>query len=219
MSAPRECTITDDGLGRFRSHYNDEKITYEDIFFYVYGLLHSEQYRSRYKNNLSKQLPSIPLVKNRDDFRKFSVAGQGLGKLHVDFEKADPYPVNTKWSESAKGLVNDPATLYRVKQMKFAGSGKSKDMSKLIYNDYITLTGIPSEAYEYVVNGRSALKWVMGRQCVKTDKTSGIVDDANLYAIETMKDPAYPLELFKRVITVSIETMKIVRGLPELHID
>ena len=215
----RECAITDDRLRDFRNHYNDEKITEEDIFYYVYGLLHSEQYRTKYKNNLSKQLPRIPMVNNLGDFREFSTAGLDLGKLHVDFEEVKPYPVNTELSASGKGLKTDLETLYHVKEMKFSGSGKNKDMSKVIYNAHITITGIPPEAFEYVVNGRPALKWVMGRQCVKTDKNSGIVDDANLYAIETMGDPAYPLELFKRVITVSIETMKIVRGLPDLRID
>ena len=89
----------------------------------------------------------------------------------------------------------------------------------VIYNANITMTGIPLEAYDYVVNGKPALEWVMERQCVKTDKASGIVNDANRYAIETVGDPAYPLILFQRIITVSLETMKIVRGLPRLEID
>ena len=218
VQASRECAISDDALRRFRSNYKDKKITNEDIFYYVYGLLHSEQYREKYKHNLSKQMPRIPLVNSIDSFRKFSAAGRCLGKLHVDFEKAIPYPVNIKLSESATGLEDDLETLYRVNKMKFARSEKGKDMSKVIYNAHITITGIPIEAYKYVVSGQPALKWVMNRQCVKTHEMSGIVDDANLYAIETMGDPAYPLELFKRVITVSIETMKIVQGLPDLHI-
>jgi predicted helicase len=90
------------------------------------------------------------------------------------------------------------------------------DKTVLVYNDHITLMGVPLEAYDYVVNGKSALDWVVERQCVKTDKDSGIVNDANAWATETMGNPKYPLELFQRVITVSLETMKIVNSLPPL---
>lgn len=100
--------------------------------------------------------------------------------------------------------------------MKFGGKGKTKDRSTVIYNNRITVTDIPLEAYEYKVNGKSALEWVMERQGVTIDKNSGIVNDANDYAIETAKNPSYPLDLFQRIITVSLETMKIVRSLPKL---
>jgi len=100
--------------------------------------------------------------------------------------------------------------------MKFGAKRPNTDKTTVIYNANITMTGIPLEAYDYVVNGKPALEWVMERQCVKTDKASGIVNDANRYAIETVGDPAYPLLLFQRVITVSLETMKIVKALPPL---
>ena len=103
--------------------------------------------------------------------------------------------------------------------MKFAGTRPNLNKTSVIYNHNITMTNIPLEAYDYVVNGKSALDWVMERQCVKTDKDSGIINDANDYANETMNNPAYPLELFQRVITVSLETMKIVNSLPKLDID
>jgi predicted helicase len=103
--------------------------------------------------------------------------------------------------------------------MKFGGKGKEKDKTTVIYNDNITIQNIPLEAYEYVVNGKPALDWVMERQVVKTDKASGLVNDANDYANETVGDPKYPLELFKRVITVSVETIRIVKSLPKLEID
>ncbi len=109
-------------------------------------------------------------------------------------------------------------TDYRVKKMKYGKNGKEKDLTTLHYNEKITLTDIPLAAYNYVVNGKPALDWVVERQCVKTDKDSGIVNDANDWAEETMKNPRYPLELFQRVITVSLETMKIVRSLPKLDI-
>jgi len=102
--------------------------------------------------------------------------------------------------------------------MRFVGTRGKVDKTTVIYNHNITMTNIPLEAYEYVVNGKPALEWVMERQCVKTDKDSGIINDANDYANETMKNPAYPLELFQRVITVSLETMKIVRSLPKLDL-
>ena len=112
--------------------------------------------------------------------------------------------------------VDDDTDFYRVQKMKFAKKG---DKSMVIYNKNITIENIPLEAYEYVVNGKPALEWIMDRQCVKTEKASGIINDANVYANETMNNPAYPLELFQRVITVSLETMKIVRSLPKLDID
>jgi predicted helicase len=109
---------------------------------------------------------------------------------------------------------------YRVTQMRFAksGNGERHDKTTVIYNHNVTMTGIPLETYDYVVNGKSALEWVMERQAVTTHKESGIINDANDWAIETMDNPAYPLELFQRVITVSLETMKIVRSLPPLEI-
>ena len=104
---------------------------------------------------------------------------------------------------------------YRVEKMKY---GAKKDLTTLHYNRKITVKDIPLEAYEYVVNGKPALDWVVERQCVKTDKASDIVNDANDWAIETMQNPKYPLELFLRVITVSLETIKIVRSLPRLEV-
>jgi len=112
----------------------------------------------------------------------------------------------------------NPEKFYRVIKMKFGGKGKDKDRTTVIYNDNITMQNIPLEAYDYIVNGKPALEWVMERQVVKTDKDSGIVNDANDYANETVGDPKYPLELFQRVITVSLETMKIVKSLPALDI-
>ncbi|MBC6402714.1 MAG: type III restriction endonuclease subunit R, partial [Hyphomonadaceae bacterium] len=108
---------------------------------------------------------------------------------------------------------------YRVTKMKFGGSARDKDKSTVIYNANITLENIPLEAWDYEVNGKPALTWVMERQVVKTDKRSGLISDANHYAVETVNNPAYPLELFQKVITVSLETLKIIRTLPPLEID
>ncbi|MBX4336594.1 DEAD/DEAH box helicase [Bartonella raoultii] len=216
----RRDAITDEGLAHFKATYPNENITKDDLFYYVYGLLHSEDYRARYADNLCKELPRIPCVKTADDFWKFVTAGRELGHLHVNYENVEPYPVTFKKGNPKQTDIPNPKEFYYVKEMKFAKikDSKEKDKSTVIYNSNITMTDIPLEAYEYIVNGKPALEWVMGRQCVKTDKKSGIVNDANRYAVETVGNPAYPLELFQRVITVSLETMKIVKNLPKLEI-
>jgi predicted helicase len=210
----RSDALTDEALSYFQRAYSGEKITKEDIFYYVYGLLHSPDYRERYADNLSKELPRIPCVKTAADFWGFSKAGRKLADLHVNYETVEKYPLQI---EGGCMLLTDAD--YRVEKMRYGKIGKDKDLTTLIYNDKITVTGIPLEAYEYVVNGKPALDWVVERQCVKTDKDSGIVNDANDYAVETMNSPSYPLELFQRVVTVSLETMKIVKSLPRLDVQ
>ena len=214
-SHTRKDAITDSGLKHFQDSYLGETISKEDLFYYVYGLLHSPDYRERYTDNLSKELPRIPAVKTAKDFWHFSKAGRDLAELHLNYETVQPYPVNIE--VAGKTPLTDADC--RVEKMKYGKHGKDKDLTTLIYNDRITLTGIPLTAYDYVVNGKPALDWVVERQCVKTDKDSGIVNDANDWAIETMHNAKYPLELFMRVITVSLETMKIVNALPKLDID
>lgn len=211
---PSSCTtrrdgISDAGLDHFQSAYPAEAITKEDVFYYVYGILHSPDYRERYADNLGKELPRIPRVKSAADFWAFSKAGRALGDLHVGYEKVPEYSARVE--QSATHAANH----YRVVKMKF---GKGKDKSVIHYNDFITVRDIPLEAYEYVVNGKPAIEWVMERQSVTTDRASGIVKDANAWATETVGDPRYPLSLLLRVITVSLETMKLVRSLPALDI-
>lgn len=214
----RKDAITDDGLTSFQAAYPGEAISKDDLFYYVYGLLHSADYRARYADDLSKKLPRIPVVKQAADFWAFVAAGRKLGDLHCDYEEVERYPTTFTQGDLRLAHIADTERFYRVEQMKFAGKRPTLDKTTVIYNANITMTGIPLEAYDYVVNGKSALEWVMERQCVKTDKASGIVNDANHYAIETAGNPAYPLELFQRVITVSLETMKIVRSLPTFDI-
>ncbi|UNE53715.1 DEAD/DEAH box helicase [Bartonella machadoae] len=214
----RRDAITDEGLAHFKTAYPNENITKDDIFYYVYGILHSEDYRARYADNLCKEIPRIPCVKSVKDFWAFVNAGRELGNLHVNYEMVEPYPVTFKKGNPKLTDIPNPEKFYYVTEMKFAGNSKEKDKSTVFYNSNITITDIPLKAYEYIVNGKPALEWVMGRQCVKTDKKSGIVNDANRYAIETVGNPAYPLELFQRVITVSLETMKIVKNLPNLEL-
>ncbi|EJF85561.1 hypothetical protein MCY_01122, partial [Bartonella rattimassiliensis 15908] len=171
----RRDAITDEGLTHFKAAYPNETITKDDLFYYVYGILHSEDYRSRYADNLCKELPRIPCVKTADDFWKFVTAGRELGHLHVNYESIEPYPVTFKKGNPKQTEISNPEKFYYVTEMKFAKAAKEKDKSTVIYNGNITITDIPLEAYEYIVNGKPALEWVMGRQCVKTDKKSGIV--------------------------------------------
>ena len=161
-------------------------------------------------------MPRIPIVKKLSNFISFVQLGKKLSDFHINFDSVDKYNVNIKQGNLSLTHIEDLKSFYRVEKMKFAQKG---DKSRVIYNKNITIENIPLEAYEYVLSGNPALEWVMERQCVKTDKVSGIINDANDYANETMNNPAYPLELFQRVITVSLETMKIVKSLPKLEID
>lgn len=205
----RRDAITDAGLDHFHAAYPNELIAKEDLFYYVYGILHSPDYRERFADNLSKELPRIPAVKKVTDFWLFSKAGRALADLHLNYETVDPYPLTIE----AKAPLT--AADYRVEKMKLAKKG---DKSTVIYNQRITLKGIPEAAWDYVVNGKAALEWVMERQAVRSDKFSGIVNDANDWATETIGNPKYPLELFQRVVTVSLKTQDIVNGLPALDI-
>ncbi len=212
--------ISDAGLEHFQRAYPGETITKEDLFYYIYGLLHSADYRSRYADNLGKELPRIPAVKTFADFMAFSKAGRELAHWHLKYETVACYPGVTL-DTGKVNLSALPDEAFRVTKMKFAktkdASGKSvSDKTTVVYNERITIKNIPLAAYEYVVNGKPALEWVMERQAVTTDKDSGIVNDANLWATETMGNAKYPLELFLRVITVSLETMKLVNALPPL---
>ena len=209
----RKDGISDEGLQHFQTAYPSEQITKEDIFYYTYGLLHNEEYRERYADNLTKELPRIPCVKKVEDFWAFSKAGRDLAHWHLNYETVAPYKATLDTgTKTYKELLAED---FYVEKMKFAKKGEK---GTVIYNKRITIKDIPLEAYNYVVNGKPALEWVMERQGVSTHKDSGIVNDANDWAIETMNNPAYPLELFLSVITVSLETMKIVKGLPKLDI-
>jgi len=217
--------ITNSGLKYFQDFYDDIKITKEELFYYIYGLLHSPDYRARFADSLLKELPRIPPVKKREDFIRFVQAGHKLGDLHVGYESVEPFPATVKQGDLALAVIPDPEKYFRVEKMNFGKKGKDKDRSTINYNKNITLTDIPLEAYDYVVNGKPAIEWVMERQGLSVDrynpetkKGSDIVNDANRFANETVGDPRYPYDLLRRVITVSLETVKIVKGLPKLDI-
>ena len=216
-SYERKDAITSEALQLFTSTYHDPSVNADDVFYYVYGLLHSTEYRQLFADNLGKELPRIPCVKQIADFRAFSAAGRVLADLHLHYETQRMWPATVIGDH-----MSNPPTLdsraYRVEKMRFGKRAGEKDRSVIHYNDRITVSDIPLEAYDYVVNGKPAIEWVMERQSVRTDKASGIVNDANDWATETVGNPRYPLELLLRVITVSIETMRIVAELPPLDI-
>ena len=199
----RHSGITDYILQKARTQYEKETITREDIFYYVYGFLHSEAYRKEFAADLKKMLPRISLVDELKDFVSFSKAGRDLAALHLAYENQKP-PAGVTVTEKKKD--------YRVTKMRFPDKN---DKSTISYNAYITISGIPQEAYEYVVNGKSAIEWIMERYQVKTDKDSGITNDPNDWAAEHKK-PRYILDLLLSVITVSTESMKIIRSLPDV---
>ncbi|MCF6313524.1 MAG: DEAD/DEAH box helicase family protein [Verrucomicrobiales bacterium] len=220
--------ISDEGFAHFQSAYpgHESEFNKEDLFYYIYGLLHSPEYRTRYKDNLTKELPRIPAVKKFADFIAYSQAGRDLAHWHLDYETVKKHPgITLDTGKDGPAISSLKPKDYYVTKMKFAKSkdpetGKSiNDKTTVFYNGKITIRNIPLAAYDYIVNGKPALEWVMERQAVTTDKKSGIKNDANLWATETMNNAAYPLELFQRVTTVSLETMKIVAALPKLDID
>ena len=201
---------------KINSLLSNRDLSDKEFLAYIYAVCHSTEYQTRFANNLIKETPRIPVSKDTKIIEKYVQAGLVMMDLHLDFDEVKKYECQIKEGDLQLTHIEDPKSFFRVEKMKFAKKG---DKSTVIYNKNVTIENIPLEAYEYVVNGKPALEWVMERQCVKTDKASGIVNDANDYANETMNNPAYPLELFQRVITVSLETMKIVKSLPKLDID
>ena len=196
--------LTDFILDRCRENYGS-KVTKEDIFYYVYGLLHSPDYRAQFAADLKKMLPRLPLVEKPFDFWSFSKAGRALSDLHLNYEEQPPCPaVTVTGADSGK---------FQVEKMRFPNK---EDKSVIEYNPWIKLSDIPTEGYEYVVNGRPAIEWIMERYQVKVDKDSGIKNDPNDWATEHSK-PRYILDLLLSIITVSLETQKIVTALPKLQ--
>ena len=184
------------------------RVTKKDIFYYVYGVLHSEEYRTKYAVNLKKSLPRLPLPEDPKLFWEFSKAGGKLAELHLNYETLPPWKDLKEDSPKAK-----PS--YRVTKMRFAKEGKEENKTAIVFNDEVTVWNIPLEAYEYVVNGKSAIEWIMERYAVTTHKESGIVNDPNLWCDEHSQ-PRYIFDLLKRSVTLSLETMKIVKALPKL---
>lgn len=224
--------ITDWILKEVRSRYGTREITKEMIFYYVYGLLHSEDYRQRFAADLKKSLPRIPIVERVEDFMDFYKYGKKLADLHLNYETVAPYPgvvvrgdrkvtYDTKRDPATGGFIEDTTNpddydyFHIWDKMRF----KSKDdKSTIIYNGNITIENIPEKAYEYIVNGKSAIEWIVERYCVSRDKKSLIMNDANDWGKEHHK-PRYILDLLLSVINVSVQTVDIVKALPKLKFE
>ena len=209
--------ITDWILKELRSRYGGARnITKEMIFYYVYGLLHSSDYRERFAPDLKKSLPRIPIIEKVEDFMDFYKYGKKLADLHLYYEEVPPCPDVTVVGDRPLAGDESDYEYYRVfDKMCF----KSKtDKSIILYNGHIRIENIPAEAYEYVVNGKSAIEWVVERYCVSQDKKSLIVNDANDWGREHGK-PRYILDLLLSVINVSVQTVEIVKALPKLKFD
>ena len=213
----RHDAITDEALNVFQTaypaafagrpkKYGGPGVQKIDIFFYIYGILHSEEYRSRFEANLKKELPRIPLA---EDFEMFCSAGRALAELHLNYESVDPYPLTVVGDAENPG----PVVKMRWGKKRNPETGKQEnDKSTLIYNANLTFKDIPEIAHRYVVNGRSPLDWMIDRYQVKTDSASGIVNDPNMYS----EDPTYISNLIPRLVTISVETMKIVDALTKI---
>lgn len=195
----RRENITDWALAQFRKHYKDDTISKWDIFYYVYGLLHHPAYRERYADNLKRDLPRIPFA---PDFWAFAEAGKKLADLHLNYETIEPYKLDYRWTPGK------PVS-YRVEKMRLA-----KDKKSLQFNESLRLEAIPPQTFDYRLGNRSALDWVIDQYQVKTDSRSGITSDPNAYS----DDEKYIVDLVGRVINVSLQTVEIVEGLPELGI-
>lgn len=187
-------------LVKFQQHYDDEKITKWEIFHYVYAVLHHPEYRARYAANLRRELPRIPFIgKEAKTFHAFAEIGRKLADLHVNYE--DAAECKLKRIENRDEKLN-----WRVEKMRL-----SKDKRAIIYNEFLTLDGIPPETFAYRLGNRSALEWVIDQYQVSTDKRSGITNDPN-----REDEPDYIVKLVGKVITVSLETQKLVAALPPL---
>ena len=197
--------ISDSFLKKCRKKYN-HAVCKEDIFFYIYGILHSKQYRNTFENDLKKSLPNIPLVETYKDFEIFRDSGKKLSYLHLNYEIIEPY-------KDVK-IIDYKKEDYTVKKMKFY----KKDKSKIIYNDYITIEDIPLKAYEYIVNGKSAIEWIMDRYQIKTDKKSGIINNPNDWC-KNVSNHKYIFDLLLSIINVSVKSVDIVNSLPHLNFD
>ena len=202
----RRDAISDFALNLARKQYGS-KTTKEDIFYYVYGFLHNPDYRTEFAADLKKMLPRLPFVDDSTVFWKYVKAGRELADLHLHYEDH---------AHEAGVTVNINNAVYdnfQVTKMRFPSKG---DKSTIIYNPYITITDIPAEAYEYVVNGKSAIEWIMERYQITTHKESGIVNDPNDWAREHNK-PRYILDLLLSVIAISMKTVEIVSNLPKIE--
>ena len=198
--------ISDFILDRAKTMYG-KNVGKEDIFYYVYGFLHLPEYREMFGNDLKKMLPRLPLIEDVRDFWKFSKAGRELAELHINYETVPAY--------EGVNITGAVSGFYKVEKMRFP---KKDQKDTIIYNSQITISNIPAKAFEYVVNGKSAIEWIMERYQITTHKESGIKNDPNDWATE-VGNPRYILDLLLSIINVSVKTVGIVEGLPKVKFE
>ena len=199
------------GLAEYREYYGEQSISEDDLFYHVYGILHSREYRETFAADLGKSAPRIPMPETLDDFCAFVRAGRKLSRLHNEYENIEPHDLDV---QVALGWDLEAPDAYRVVKMSYASK---TDKTRIRYNAGITIAGIPEEAQIYQLGSRSALDWLIDRYQVSTHKDSGIVNDPNDWCEET-GDRRYILDLIGRIVTVSLETNRIVETLPELRL-
>ena len=192
--------ITGAALAAFQARYADVSITKDAIFDYVYGVLHAPEYRERFASDLAKDLPRVPMA---HDFHAFAEAGLALGELHLSYETCEEHPLRVEFPAGRKATAEQ----YRLgtRKMRLIDDGET-----LAVNEHVHLTGIPPEAHQYEVNGRTPLGWFIDRYHVKTDAKSGIVNDPNAW----FDDPRDLVSAVCRIVHVSVRTAAIVRSLP-----
>ena len=207
----RVSNINPQALAEFRAYYGDRRISDDDIFHYVYGVLHSPQYREAFANDLAKSQARMPMAASRADFRAFAESGKELADLHINYESVEPYPLEERrapdWNPNAPDV-------YRVQKMRYPGKRGDQDRTVIEYNAGLTLAGIPPQAHEYVLGTRSALDWLIERYQVRTQRASGITNDPNDWAAE-VGDPHYIFDLVKRVTAVSVRTVHMPAPIPD----
>ena len=198
--------ISDTALRAFCEHYHDDTITKDAIFDYVYGILHSPSYREAFANDLLKEIPRIPLV---TDFHAFAEAGGALAALHIGYETCKQYQLTLVCTHD--GEPQPHHFRLTAKAMRFATPAKTT----LIINEHLRLSGIPQAAHQYVVNDRTPLEWFIDRYKIKRDKNSGILNDPNGW----FADPRDLVTAIKRIVYVSVESTRIIEGLPSQFTD
>jgi predicted helicase len=188
-----------------------KNVTKEDIFYYNYGFLHSTEYKEVFANDFKKMLPRLPLVEDVRDFWAFSKAGRKLADLHINYESVEPHPTTRVVLPEIQYQM-DEYEFYSVEKMRFP---KKDQKDTVFYNSRIRIENIPAKAYEYVVNGKSAIEWIMERYQVTVHKESSIKNDPNDWSREVEK-PSYILDLLLSIINVSVQTVDIVARLPKV---